>query len=564
MRATTSTLGFLGGALLLLLGVAACSQSETQFAPPDIDVDEVEPGGAVSLSGQVTRTTATNLPGNGMLAAAWDDFLLPLRYAGFRAPRGMYTAACNVDGETPRVFVSANVESTVTEPPPEGETGPLWQDYWWHGMMLEGEYRAGEGIVPLRQVSRPDCQEMRGVAVAPDCSYVAALCMKPNQESVHPSFAGNGPFDHDLTADVDNDWIDRHPRNGGTWPEELWLYVWEGGDIGAEPSRFVVHGSAGSSWHYMNYRLVYGDDGTLGILTKAYAGGHEGSSLMVIDRATNTFVSGRSDFWGGCGGSAGHPTQGFLAYSASTGRYATHCGGDWDNGDHENVSVGYRGIEIEGVGAKTLYRTVINQQCCALGGPGPIVPMNDGGYMLAMTTNVDDEATASMFEVSEHMMRARSSVALMRVDAAGDVVWGPKYIQYPEGGALFGGWLTHAILADLGNGRYLFGYGVAGVEDPALTYTNGDDFGFVGSRYNPSEYVLFEVDENGDRVSEETVTTQVGWGGQDEMVNLGPGRVGWAYVPDPTESEGSNFDGQPPANSRISELALFVYESSAP
>ena len=114
MQGITSTSVFVGGTLFLLLVVAACSQNEAQFAPPDIEIDEVEPGGAVSLSGKVTRTTATNLPGNGMLAAAWDDFLLPLRYAGFRAPRGMYTAACNVDGETPRVFVSANVESTVT------------------------------------------------------------------------------------------------------------------------------------------------------------------------------------------------------------------------------------------------------------------------------------------------------------------------------------------------------------------------------------------------------------------------------------------------------------------
>jgi len=556
---------FVGCAAIVVATGTGCGRGDESkpYEPGDINVDEVEPGDTVELPGDVTRTTATNLPGNGRLAPAWDDFLLPLRYAGFKAPRGMYVAACNVQGEAPRVLVSANVESTVTDEPPEDETGPLWQDYWWHGMMLEAEYRSGEGIVPLRQVSRPDCQEMRGITVAPDCSYVAALCVKPNQESVHPSYAGNGPFDHDLTEDVDNDWIDRHPRNGGTWPEELWLYVWDDGDIAGEPARYVVHGSAGSSWHYMNYRLAFGGDGTLGILTKAYAGGHEGSSLMVIDRATHRFVEERSDFWGGCGGSAGHPTQGFLTYNDASGRYATHCGGDWDNGDHEDVAVGYRGIEIEGVGSTMLYRTLINQQCCALGGPGPIVPMDDGGYMLAMTTNVDDEATASVFDNSTHALRARSSVALMRVDETGEPMWGPKYIQYPEGG-VYGGWLTHAMLADLDNGRYLFGYGIAGDEHPERGYANGEDFDFVGSRYNPREYIFFEVDGNGDRVSEETTTTEIGWGGQDEIINLGPGRVGWAYVPDPTASDGTLFAGPPPANSQISELALFVYESSAP
>jgi len=532
--------------------------------PPSPGAD-VNPVGETGEVGPVSIVTIGGLPGAGTVASAWDDFKVPIGSARFRVPRGMYFAACNTDTDNPRFFLSANVESGITDKdwPTQDEVSALWQDRWWHGVVIEAEYEPGVGLQPVKQASQPDCQEMRGIAVAPDCSFVGALCMKPNSNSVHPSFEGNGAFTKDLVESTEGLW--RHDRNGGTWPEELWLYEWTDADVQGEPDKYVVHGSAGSSWHYMNYRLVLGDDNTYGILTKQYNGGHEGSSFMVLNRDDYTFDTGRSRFSGGCQGSAGHPLFGFLAHNPATSAYAVHCGGDWDNGDHPGVDVHTRGVGIEGVGGKELYRTLGNQHCCHQGAPGGIVPMDDGGYMLAFTTVADEAQTQPLFEGDAFPTEARTVAALMRVDAQGEVVWGPRYVRYPEGGEKFGGWLSNAMIADLGNGNYLFGYGRSGIEDPDIDYSN-EEFEFVGERYVPFEYVLFEIDGRGDPITDELVTTEVGWGPQDEPINLGPGRVAWAYVPHPARplSSEAKFEGDPPGNSMIDELALFVYESANP
>lgn len=520
----------------------------------------------VGPAGSVSTVEVENLAGAGTVASAWDDFILPLQRALFSAPRGMYMASCETETDNPRVFVSYNVESATAEAAPDdaGELGPLWQDYYWHGALIEARYEPGTGLVPVRQVSQPDCIEMRGIVATPDCSVVAALCLKPNAESEHPRFEGNGTPTRDLVAETDRH--ERHGRNGGTWPEELWLYEWTDGDIEGTPDTYVVYGSAGSSWHYMNYRLVLGDDGTYGILTKAYRGGHEGAARLVIDRSTHDYVLDRTDFWGGCAGSAGHPLFGFLAYNPATSRYASHCGGDWDNDIHDPIDVELNGIDIEGVGGTTLYRTVGNQRCCRQGAPGGIVPMDDGGYLLAFTTVPDDASTQYIFEVERMDIHARTAATFMRVDANGETVWGPNYIRYPEGGDQYGGWLTHTVIADLGNGSYLAGYARAAHEDPSVDYDN-DEFGIVGNRQVPFEYVLFEMDADGNRTSEDLVTTELGWGGQDEMIPLGPGRVGWAYVPDPVrplEGGGGLAIGRnPPGNSSVTELTLHVYESQS-
>ena len=70
----------------------------------------------------------------------------------------------------------------------------------------------------------------------------------------------------------------------------------------------------------------------------------------------------------------------------------------------------------------------------------------------------DDEAGSP----ARHVLHRRLDVR----DAKGEVVWGPRYERYPEGGAVYGGMLSEVRLSDLGNGRFLFGYGRTRKEDP--------------------------------------------------------------------------------------------------
>lgn len=545
--------------IALAISIGCGDSQDIGGGPPPVEPEgDIPDGEGLSPAGIVEMVEVPDLPGNGMIAPAWDDFQVPIGGASnWRPPRGMYSAACG-DGESPsRYFVSFNVESGSDEALPEdGELGPLVQETWWHGALLEASVDASGSMAPVMAQGMDECIEMRGIVAAPDCSFVAALCMR----AIHTS--ETEPFTRDLVAESENPDALYNPRNGGTHPDELWLYEWANADLQSEPEKFVIHKSAGSSWHYMNYRLVLADTNTYGVLSKAYRGGHEGSSMLVIDREADAFTD-RTRTWGACAG-GGHPLFGFLAHNPATGRFAAHCGGDWDDGEGGDPVTPMRGIRIEGEGAFRLYRT-IPQRGQTRGAPGGIVPLDDGGYLLAFTTVPDEPETSHLLgpKWEHYNPDVRTVAGLMRIGPSGDVVWGPRYQRYPEGGSEHGGWITNARLTDLGNGRYLFGYAHALMEnaDNPIDPIGGKD-GDI-----PFEYVLYEVDADGNRVSESLLASDMGWGPQDEAILLEPGRVAWPYIPNPTYDLGTNswwaFSGGPPLNSSVDRLALYVYQSSA-
>ncbi len=539
-------------------GGASTSTGSDGSAGSGGDLPE-DPDG-VSPAGMVTSIEIGPLPGNGMVAPAWDDQETQIGGgARFQIPRGMYVTSCSPEpGGALRSFLSYSVESGSSEDPPE--TDPLIQRTWWQGGLAEVSVDGDGTATPVATWDMPECLQMRGIVAAPDCSFVGAFCVRFQGTST------SEPFTRDLVAESDNPDAFFNPSNGGTHPDELWLYEWANADLDTEPKKFVVHKAATSSWHYMDYKLTLIDDNTYAGLTKSYSGGHEGSSLLVVDRQSESF-SPRTDSWGGCVGPFGHPLWGYLAYNPTTDALAAHCGGDWDNGDGGDPATPYRGAWIEGEGSEVLYRTV--HVPWMMGAPGGIVPLEDGGYMLAFSTVRDDESTAEIFANVDWTVwdgelgsQVRTVAALMRIDGAGNVVWGPQYQSYAEEGDVYGGFLGHTRLSDLGNGRYLFGYGRAKKENPE------DPAGreAIGSYNHPFEYVLVEVNGDGEKVSEELVGTDFGWGTLDETETLAPGRVAWPFIPDPAydleAGRVPGFEGEPPLNSTADRLAYYVYESA--
>ena len=60
---------------------------------------------------------------------------------------------------------------------------------------------------------------------------------------------------------------------------------------------------------------------------------------------------------------------------------------------------------------------------------------------------------------------------------------------------------------------------------------------------HPKAYYLMEIDADGNRLTEPQRMDGTGWGGMDEMVSLGNGKVGWAYIPNPElHSDGTYTD----------------------
>ncbi|MEM8660375.1 MAG: hypothetical protein AAGF35_05775, partial [Pseudomonadota bacterium] len=82
----------------------------------------------------------------------------------------------------------------------------------------------------------------------------------------------------------------------------------------------------------------------------------------------------------------------------------------------------------------------------------------------------------------------------------------------------------------------------------------------------PQAYYLMEIDADGNVLEGPIELTSdslgdFGWGGIDEMISLGRGKVGWWYTSEPTKLPEVDT-ALPPA--RTTEWRLMVYESAAP
>ncbi|MEM1147646.1 MAG: hypothetical protein AAGH49_07635, partial [Pseudomonadota bacterium] len=107
-------------------------------------------------------------------------------------------------------------------------------------------------------------------------------------------------------------------------------------------------------------------------------------------------------------------------------------------------------------------------------------------------------------------------------------------------------------MTDLQNGRYLLGWA------KFQCISDGHQLKRFAGKHtlHPKAYYLMEIDAEGNALTEPFEMTATGWGGQDEMVYLGNGRVGWAYIPAPTLDATGDF-----SSPYQSDWEFMVYES---
>jgi hypothetical protein len=414
------------------------------------------------------------------------------------------------------MFVSLSLGKNAAHPTEDPSSGAI----------LRTELNASTGQLESKVARRfPECIWMEGIAVSSDCMTIAALCRR---------HFGDKDYTFDsLATHADKEWM----TQPNCADQEMWLYEWTNGDIQSEPKKYVVHRAVGTSWEYGNNYLRIGEsDNTYGIGIKArvFGGGgcHEADALLVMNRTNHNLLS-RGYPWA-CG--TGHTLFNHPTFNPATKKYAVLCGTD---GSNNGGPLGGLFLRIEDRSANEFYDT--NYSGLRIkGGVGALRPLTDGGY-LGIIVGVNGSVTAQ----DNIPLEPPTSIGLARFDSSGALVgkinWvvnaNRKYLSYPQ-------------LAPLGNDRFLLGWGEMYDLD-RRTEMNDEAYRI------PLTYYLMEIDNTGTQLTSPQALDGVGWGEQDEMISLGNGRVGWAYIPNP---ELANINAPPSCNS--DSLQLTVYKAA--
>jgi hypothetical protein len=457
-------------------------------------------GGTPPSDPGVHNTPVADLPGGEPTACEWEWTIRTLHYhPGAVVPRRMYNASCN-EGPNATMFTSLTVGLNAAHPDPDPSSGAI---------IVSTLDDAAGTLNPSGEALFPECISMHGIAVSDDCQTIGALCRIPS------ATAG---FDKDVLATHGAaDWMTNPYECGDRGlNDEMWLYEWTNGDVTSTPTKYIVHKSIGS-WEYGNNYLRLGnDDATWGIAMKTTVGGvdgpdtcHEADAFLVMDRATETFTD-RGWSWA-CG--TGHTTFNRLAHNPANDRFAMMCSTDYNEG------------EVGGLGAY-VFRTedgdaqefdymnldgIKNK-----GGASAIVPRPDGGFIGVMV-GAEGEAVPDGYPTEPP-----TGIGLVQWSADGVMEGGINWIlQDPEG------YLSYSTLAELSPDRYLLGWGVM----RRLTEADGEN-GEISMRI-PWEFWVMEIDGSGTSLTDPLQVEGAGWGELDEMVPLGQGRAGWAYIANP-------------------------------
>ena len=111
-------------------------------------------------------------------------------------------------------------------------------------------------------------------------------------------------------------------------------------------------------------------------------------------------------------------------------------------------------------------------------------------------------------------------------------------------------------LVDLKNGRFLLGF--AKFHCISEQIATGEGYGRYGEDAKsliPQACYLMEVDVNGDVLEGPTEVPNHCWGGLDDVIYMGKGRVGWVYKPDPIYSTNKT--------PQVSNWELMIYTSNS-
>lgn len=515
--------------LAMILASSGCGD-DTVGGGDDSGWDQPGGGGTHPAGDVATSTLALPAGTTNACEAPWTVRMLAY-HPDPVVPRRMYVASCTPPGGKPKLFTSVSLK-------PEADTSKTPAV---SGAIFEAQLDPGTGALVPTGVARalPECVEMHGIAAKSDCSLIGVLCRRASRASE------TQPFTKDMVAALPDTgeggkrwWITQPgtPAQGEQRNDEEWLYEWTDGNVTTTPTTYVAHKAIGG-WVYGSQYLVYGEtDDTFGLSLKAtvYGGGtwHEGDALMIVDRKDHSLNLGRGWTWG-C--AAGHTLFNHPTFNPATSKYAVQCGTDLGVQAMDNGGYGGLWVHAEGGASQGFLSLPIHNSISIGGGASSLVPLPDGGYLAVFAGPSGSIGKNQDFQ----KVGPVSEIGLARVDAAGALVGNIVRLA-----AKPGVFLSYPQLAPLGDGTFLLGYG------EMVALAEQTDWGTLRV---PASYHVLEVDENGAALTEDKVLEGLGWGEQDQMVPLGPGRVGWVYTPNPVRTSA----GSPACAAK--QLVLGVY-----
>lgn len=480
----------------------------------------------------IASTLHPGLPNGEPVACEWDWFIGHLFFQrndaqpDAHSPRRMYSASCDTDTSTPRLFTSLTIGSKV-----DSGLGGV------SGVITVSTLDPATGAVVVDETHHfPECRSMHGIATASDCGTVAALCRISNTAN---------DADHDAVATgPDPEWMTNENicGNEDKMNDHMWLYEWPDGDLSQDPVKVIVHKSIGS-WEYGSNYLRYAEaDDSYGIALKTTVGEkdvgsgcHEADTFLILNREDYQYAPENERGWvWAC--ATGHTIHNRPAYDPTTNKYAMLCSTDWN--DQETQGLNEIAFRLED-GPKNVVHYATGGSIRIKGGAGPLVPREGGGFLGLLV------GEPTMTEDPEYT--SPTQIGLVTLDATGEQEGEIRW--YPNDGIGFYGWPQ---LGPLGNGRYLLAWGEgyqAGTAD-----NNGDR---NAALVLPQTFWMMEIDEGGNPLTSQTEVSEAGWGETNEMIPLGAGRVAWSFIPDDRKDLATGT--YPHCNQ---DLVHYVYTSS--
>ncbi len=596
--AQPDVLGNVDGPVDVMLGEA----ETTDLGFGTISATSVElPGRRVNAREvyQLTHYTARTDP-----EANENDIDIPMRN---------YVAACATETESPRFFVSQTLaESAEDGAPTFGSVYELRYD----GSTGRFAAAGNATLLPYCYESHgiavsADCSR---VAVLCNAPYKASERHDGITADLVAEYGTDWMKWEDNRAEVDEVTDDPEERAAAYREnDQIWLLEWDGTTFEDEPSAYVVSKNHGGT-HTGAQELIYVADDSQGRTSYGFSvtarifdnsgRSHYSSMLNIIDRdnwSLDLSRDGRGWHWA-CGD--GHQTNVRAFYNASNELYGAICssdGNDWFGSRYG--SMGTIAIKMEddsnSFNGYSQHLIPAHNSLTSNGGGHTVIPLGEELLSLVVAPNnieasdmnsflmeeigiadptaggpFDAECEANwgmncffsyldhgdyrvvdpgLFEGSALTPHALTRIGIMRSDAADGAHRGRGYHWIAEDADCQ---LGDPQLIDLHNGRYLFGYARFQCISDGLAYHRIRSGQGADRMLIPKEYVLSEVDVDGNMLAGPHVLRAHGWGGVDEPVYLGGGRVGWTYIPEPTyEAYGGG---------QRSQWEVIVYQSATP
>ncbi|AWF82315.1 hypothetical protein BTJ40_16595 [Microbulbifer sp. A4B17] len=499
-------------------------------------------------------------------------------------PIRSYVATCATGSDIPRMFVS----TTLSEGTSASDTT--------YGSVYELQYnpdtssfdQTGNATI-LNQ-----CYESHGIAVSQDCSRVAVLCNTEYRAHERYDIQGDLVEQYGTTYMRMEDNLDKVEGTDAEekYNDQIWLMEWDNESLSETPDTYVVSKIHGGT-HLGTQELIYVDTDSEGRASYAFTasarvfddggGSHYSAGLTVINRNDWSLNMGGSDNRGwdwACGN--GHVVNIRAFYNPANESYGALCTSDWNDWmGSARGQLGTIAIKMEWSDFFEGYFNHFVPSTSAMvsnGGGHTVVPLDENTNLSVIVSPKYIEDSDMEQFLSDEVGVDTSSGDSFDQDCAGYestncflsyMAYATDYpiisrqalysgdgldassltrvgIAKTDGSGSISGegynWLVEdndcqisdPQLIDLKNGRYLFGYAKFQCISDNLSYdriysANGSKRLLV-----PKSYYVMEIDADMNILEGPIELPNYGWGGLDEPMYLGNGKVAWTYIKNPT------------------------------